>query len=105
MNQNTKPEQQENWRKRLRSKIVELKLVSPSGKVMGSYTDLILDEVATERTNLLNEVRAIIEEEISRQNGLRAGCPYCGQDLCDCESGKKTALRLLTELTKLENKS
>ncbi len=37
-----------------------------------------------------------------RRNGLRAGCPYCGNDLCDCESGKKTALRIFTELSKLD---
>lgn len=42
----------------------------------------------------------IVKNEISRQNGLRCGCPYCGNDLCDCEGGRKTALRILEALQK-----
>jgi len=59
--------------------------------------------VTSSNQALLQKVREMVKQEIARQNGLRAGCPYCGYDLCDCESGQKTALRILSNLAELES--
>ena len=62
-------------------------------------TETVSQAILKER----NRVVEIVENEIGRQNGLRAGCPYCGNDLCDCESGEKTAIRIRQNIKALEN--
>jgi hypothetical protein len=68
----------------------------------------VCDFLTSELQSLEQAVRAeereritkLVKKDIKLQSGtLRAGCPFCGHDLCACETGLNTAKRILETIT------